>query len=109
MQVELKKLGFRFSTASTNKPQNILHASHVLGRDRACPRPPVAENAVDKGWVVLQAFHLDADRAEFGHREIDKRRFEGREIPAAEGLQDIDFRLAVAGGINAAEIFGFAR
>src|SRR5205807_3289350 len=83
-----------------HEAQNILHTRHVLGRDRACPRCPIDENTVDKGWVVLQAFHLGADRSDFCHREIDKRRFESREITAAEGLQDIDFRLAVECGEN---------
>ena len=63
-------------------------------------------NTVDKGWVVLQSFHLGADRSEFGHREIDKRRFESRKIAASESLQNIDF-LAVQRGENADEIVGF--
>jgi hypothetical protein len=57
--------------ALTHKPQNILHASHVFRGHRTCAPGTLDENAVDKGWVVLQAFHLGADRAEFGHREID--------------------------------------
>ncbi len=57
-------------TALPHKPQNILHHRHVFRGDRAGAPGALDENAVDKGWVVLQAFHLGADRAKFGHREI---------------------------------------
>jgi len=75
------------------KADDVLDGAHGLGRDGTRPIGAVHQDAVEMGRVLHEALHLGPDRSEPGDREVDQRRLEGRELRAAEIVQDLGLGL----------------
>src|SRR5262245_47853721 len=102
---QLQAVGSSF-VSTAHESDDVLDCFHGVRRDDLCARGAVGEHGIDIDGIGDEPLHLGIDRAEFDDREIDQRGLEGRELRAAEFVEDLRLALASKRGINANEVVG---